>query len=187
MQHTSDVIHGRSLLKRALKNDLDALKTIHDQFYPVVYKYVLYRLNDPVTAEDITSEVFTRLIETLQSPSKKPRDLRRWLFGVAHNIVVDYQRQHYRYQWSALNTEQPLIADDNTDPVSLLEGSMQIQALYSALNKLKPEQREVLALRFGAELSTKVTANIMHKSVNAVKVLQYRALSALKNILESWK
>ncbi|MDF1513396.1 MAG: sigma-70 family RNA polymerase sigma factor [Anaerolineae bacterium] len=64
---------------------------------------------------------------------------------------------------------------------------MKVEALYSALTRLKQDQREVLALRFGAELSIKVTASIMNKSVNAVKVLQYRALSALKDILEPWK
>ena len=187
MQRKSGIIEDRVLLQLAKNNDLDALEIIHDRYFSMLYKYALYRVNDPLTAEDITSEVFTRLIETLRSSFKKPRDLRRWLYGVAHNIVADYQRRQYRHNVSDLDDEPNVFSDENHNPVSLLEGSLQVEALHSALSKLKQDQREVLALRFGAELSIKETAKTMAKSISAVKVNQFRALAALKELLESWK
>lgn len=64
---------------------------------------------------------------------------------------------------------------------------MQKDALKAALTVITEDQREVIALRFGAELSIKITAQVMGKSVNAVKVLQFRALKSLKAQLEPWK
>ena len=92
MPHEPTCVDDKRLLRRAKNNELDALKIVHHRYFAPLYKYALYRVNDPMAAEDITSEVFARLLEVVQSAKQKPRSLRRWLYGVAHHVVVDYHR-----------------------------------------------------------------------------------------------
>jgi RNA polymerase sigma-70 factor (ECF subfamily) len=180
-----DNTDDKTLLRRAQKNDLDALHTIHHRYFTPLYNYALYRVNDPMAAEDITSEVFTRLLEVVQGSAKQPHALRKWLFGVAHNVVADFLRYHYRNGTVDLLEDQPVLSTEKDNPVFILESRLQLATLRTALTKLTDEQREVIALRFGAEMSVKSTAQTMCKSVGAVKVLQFRALKALKAQLET--
>jgi RNA polymerase sigma-70 factor (ECF subfamily) len=186
VQHETDSIDDKTLLQKAQKNEMDALQSIHHRYFKSLYNYALYRVNDPMTAEDITSEVFARLLKVIQGSAKQPRSLRRWLFGVAHNIVVDYLRQKYRTLTVDLTEEQLLLSNEEDSPVAALENNLKIMDLRNALAKLPEVQKEVIALRFGADIPVKFTAQIMGKSVSAVKVLQFRAVKALKEQLDGW-
>ena len=176
-----DITDDRTLMQRVQKDDLDALRIIHHRYFSPLYNYALYRVSDPMSAEDITSEVFTRLLNVLRSSKTKPRSLRKWLFGVARNVVADYQRYQYRNQSVSPEDVEEILSQDMADPVTRLENSFEIAELKNAMTKITRDQQDVIALRFGAELSIKETAKVMKKSINAVKVLQFRAIKALRN------
>lgn len=176
-----------SILERARQFDGQALAAIHDCYFDDVYKYTLYRTNDPMVAEDLTSEVFTRFLEALLDPKRPPQQVRHWLMGVASHVVADYYRRVYRHEPDKLDPELPLRDPNECDPCERLEIDQRRRALHRALGQLNEEQQEVLSLRFGASFSLKETAEVMDKTVGAVKVLQYRALKNLRMWLESWE
>jgi len=171
------------LLARAHQFDEDALAELHELFYPVVYRFVRFRLEDEQLVEDITSEVFLRLLNALRQDRKSVRDVRGWLLGTASNLVYDHLRRKYRHPMEELEQHEDL--PDELHPEAIVESDMANQVVRECLRELTEDQQKVLSLRFSQGLSVGETARIVHKSVNAVKVLQYRALSTLRRMLES--
>jgi RNA polymerase sigma-70 factor (ECF subfamily) len=174
-----------NLLDRAHQLDEDALAELHELFYPVVYRFVRFRLEDEQLVEDITSEVFLRLLDALSQERKNVRDLRGWLLGTASNLVYDHLRRKYRHPMEELDQHEDL--PDELHPEVIVESDMANQVIRECVKELTEDQQKVLSLRFSQGMSVGETARIVHKSVNAVKVLQYRALSTLRRMLETKK
>lgn len=158
------------------------LGALHDQLYPAVYRYVSYRLQDQQLCEDITSEVFVRLLDACQRRNHKIKDVKAWVFGTASNLINDHFRQKYRRKFEDLDDHQDLPADHSIE--GTVDRELTIREISWALRKLTPDQQNVIALRFSQDLSLEETAAIVGKSINAVKVLQFRALAAMRRILE---
>lgn len=170
------------LLERAKQFEPQALTAIHDALYPQVFRYVSYRVDDPQTCEDITAEVFLRLLKALKKEDLTIDNLRAWLLGTAHHLVQDFYRKSYRHPITRIDQQENL--PNGHDPVAEAEQNAARSQIRRALLQLTNEQQHVLALRFSQELSIHETARVMNKSVEAVKVLQFRALAALRRQLE---
>ncbi|HWR66548.1 MAG TPA: sigma-70 family RNA polymerase sigma factor [Bellilinea sp.] len=171
-----------ALLDRAHHYDPQALAELHDQLYPQVYRYVAYRLDDPQACEDISSEVFLRLLDVLKKKVQTIQSARAWLLGTANHLVMDYYRHKYRRMTDNLDNHDNLPDHHSTEGET--ESRMIHQEVREAMLNLTIDQQHVITLRFSQELSLEETAQIMGKSVNAVKVLQYRALAALRRQLD---
>jgi RNA polymerase sigma-70 factor, ECF subfamily len=171
-------MNSDQLLAQAQKMDPQALAAIHDRYYMVVYRYVHYRLDDEMVVEDITSEVFIRLINALQKGEGSIKNVQAWLLGTASHIVHDHLRHKYRRPTESIEIHENLPSNNLTE-VSV-EDNLEKGIVRKAMQKLTEEQQHVLALRFSSELTIEDTARAMKKSINAVKVLQFRALSALR-------
>ena len=169
------------LLERAQQLDRQALAEIHDLYYPAVYRYVRYRLDDEQIVEDISAEVFLQLIDHLHKKKGEIHNLRGWLLGTAANMVNDHLRNRYRKPVENLEDYEALTAAD--DPHAVVEHLDAHQQVRKAILQLTREQQHVLALRFSQGLSVEETAQLMNKTVGAIKLLQFRALSALRKML----
>jgi len=170
-------------LARLKQFDIATLAEIHDLYYPQVYRYVCYRLGESQVCEDIASEVFLRLLDALRRRSGPRENLRGWLFGTASNLVNDYLRGLYRHQTEALS--QGYAQSDGELLERHIEQGWELEQVRLALQQLTAEQQHVLALRFSEERSLEETAQIIGKSLTAVKGLQFRAIGALRRILET--
>ena len=170
------------LLEGARRLDRAILAEIHDTFYPEVYRYAAYRLSDAQTAEDVSGEVFLRLIAALKTGKGPRQTLRGWLMGAASNLINDHYRAHYAAPQEELD-ENAL--SRSPGPAELAERNLQRSAVQAALRQLTEDQQHVLALRFGDGYSIEETAHTVRNSINAVKALQLRALAALRRHLES--
>jgi RNA polymerase sigma-70 factor (ECF subfamily) len=171
------------LLSRARRLDSSALTEIHDRYYPEIYRYVRYRLADDQVSEDISADVFLRMLDALHKKRGPEQNLRGWLYGTASNLVNDHLRALYSRKVESLESDSSGIVDDIHPEHSYEEDWMQEQVLQ-ALMELTPEQQHVIALRFSDERSIDETAALLGKSVSAVKALQFRAISTLKRLLE---
>lgn len=174
-----------TLLARARDLDEQALAAIHDQYYPTVYRYVRYRLEDEQMVEDIASEVFLRLLDTLNRRSADIRDLRAWLLGTTANLINDHLRRKYRRPVENIEDFEFLAGLDN--PSDSVEVNEQQRQIRKALRHLTSDQQQVLSLRFLLECSIEETARVMRKTEGAVKVLQFRAIASLRKFLEDSK
>jgi RNA polymerase sigma-70 factor (ECF subfamily) len=180
------VTNEHTLLERARAYDADALGELYDQYAPLIYAYLYRRVHDAQLAEDLTGEVFVRVLQAIQSEQFWHTSFRGWLYRIAHNLLVD----HYRKQPPApmLALDEQLVAAQG-DPDSALAEKLSHQDLLAAISQLTLNQQQVLVLRFGEQLAAREVAEIMGKSVGAVELLQHRALNALRRLLrknEPW-
>jgi len=165
-----------TLLARARQLDPDALGLIHETYYASIFRYISFRVGDRETAEDLTSEVFTRLLAALRDRRSPQNTLRGWLYGVAARVVSDHHRQAYRAPQTELNDS---LASNEFDPAAMLDGKLTHEILQQALTELTEEQRHVLSLRFGSGLPINEVARALGKTEGAIKQLQARAVAAL--------
>jgi RNA polymerase sigma-70 factor, ECF subfamily len=164
-------------LENLRKLDAHAIGAVYDQYFSEVYRYVLYRVGDQNLAEDITSDVFVRLLEAVQGGRPPQTNLKGWLIGTASHVVTDHLRQKYRRPEDEISESIP---DRGPSLAAEVDQREQNRIVNDAYAQLTPEQQHVLALRFGQGYSLEETAAFMNKNVNAVKALQFRALAALQ-------
>lgn len=168
------------LLERAAQFDQEALAEIYDRYADRLYQYIYHRVGNGPLAEDLTGEVFVRMLEAIERGSFARVSLRAWLYRVAHNIVID----HYRTQ----PDEEPVLLDDGLRAVSggswaPTDAWLAQVSLRTALNQLPETQQQVIVLRFGEGMTAPEVAEILGKSEGAVRALQHRAVAALREIL----
>ncbi len=171
----------RSWVQRARQGDGEAVGLLYRRYAPAIFRYLYYRLGDQQVAEDMTSEVFVRALEALPRYRERGIPFSAWLYRIAGARVADHFRQHRRRPTVALS------------PESVAEGrSLEEQAelrmvagdLQRAVAELTPLQQQVILLRFVEGLAHSDVGRILGRSEGAVRVLQYRALEALRRLLE---
>ena len=161
--------------------DPQAVGAVYDRYFSAVYRYVRYRVGDGTVAEDISSEVFVRLLESCRAGRPPRSNVRAWLLSTSAHAVNDHFRKVYRHPSAELSDDHP---DPGPDPAADVEVLERRRMVRGALVKLTDDQQDVLALRFGEGFSLEETATVMKKKVNAIKQLQLRALAALGRKME---
>lgn len=166
-----------TLLAGVRRLDPQALAEAHDTYYPAIFRYIAYKVGNQETAEDLTSEVFVRLLDAVRDRHAPQKTLRGWLYSVASHIVTDYHRKKYR---SGQEVElMETIESGISGPAEQTIKKQTLETLHEALSDLTEEQQDVIALRFGYEMPIKEVAEMIGKSEGAVKQLQARAVAAL--------
>lgn len=170
-----------ALLRRAQQFELQALAEIYDHYSPGIYRYTLRLLGNPDLAEECVAETFSRFLLTLRDGKGPKQHLQAYLYRIAHNWVTD----QYRRVPPTLPLESSLLGEDAPTPVQMLVQHSEQERVRSALSRLTPEQRQVVALKFLEEWTNEEIALALGKPIGAVKSLQHRALAALQRILIS--
>jgi RNA polymerase sigma-70 factor (ECF subfamily) len=167
------------LIALAQRGNEEAIGALYDAHCQAVFRYFKARSGDQQTAEDLTGEVFRRMLTGL--PQYRALDLpfRAWLFRIAHNLLVDHYRRESGHAQVPLQEAENVSADE-IDPASVVEQKLTMEHAHRALSDLEPPQRDVLALRFLSGLSLKETAFAMGRTEDAIKALQRRGLAALR-------
>lgn len=165
---------------RAQRGEALALTHLFETYFDRVYRYVCARLRDPTEAEDVTQEVFERMLHSIHQYQPRGLAFSSWLFRVAHNLVADRARRTHSAQRARIRAGH----SNSTDGPELETlARLEIEELRSLMRALSGPQREVLELRFAAQLSIAETAQTMNRSLDAVKSLQYAALRALRELV----
>lgn len=170
----------RTLVEAAQRGSQDALTALYEHYFPRVYRYVAARLGGGEDAEDVTEEIFLRIITNLGTFSWRGLPFGAWVFRIARNEVVSHVRkQKSRGQTAELSDAIP---DEALDHVTVIETQFTLAIVREATAKLPEAQRQVIALRFGAGLSVAETAQALKKTENNVKVLQHKAIAKLQTL-----
>ena len=172
----------QGLIHRAQRGDKEAFARLYQTHFDKIYRYMILRIRNKAEAEDMTQQVFVRAFESIPSFRWKGIPFSSWLFRIAHNLVVDHIRKEQKRP--TVPFEESLVASDS-NPQSEVERRLDIERLISATRQLTEAQREVISLRFAAELSVAEVAKAMGKSQGAVKALQHSAIVALRKRLSA--
>lgn len=175
------MINERGLLEKALAFDLDALGEIYDIYSPGVYRYAMRLLGERGLAEECVSETFSRFLQALKNGGGPQDHLQAYLYRIAHNWITDWYR---RQPPQTLELDENL-RDENDNPDSQAEKSIEKIKIRKALFYLTSDQRQVVVLKFFEGWSNETIAKEMDKPVTAIKALQHRALGTLKRFLQN--
>jgi RNA polymerase sigma-70 factor (ECF subfamily) len=170
------------LIRRAKNGDPGAFAELYDCHQPAIFRYITYRVGSEATAEDLTSEVFVRLVENIDGFTYRGRPLLAWLYTIARNVVNDHHRRAGRAQLVDLDEG---IEAEVENPEQAATRALDRRRLADALCELTEDQCQVIILRFLDGLDNQTVAQITNKSYGAVKALQHRGLAALRRALDS--
>jgi RNA polymerase sigma-70 factor (ECF subfamily) len=140
-----------------------------------VYAYVAYRLGDGPDAEDVTSEVFERALRYRESYDPSRGEPLGWLLGIARRCVDDAFRAAV-----TLTAETP----EKRSPENVEAEAVERLTVAAAVARLDPRAQDLIALRYGADLTARQIARVMGVTINAVEVALHRALARLRPDLE---
>jgi RNA polymerase sigma-70 factor (ECF subfamily) len=166
-----------------MRADPAALGVLYDQYVDRIYAYIYHRVGQADLAEDLTGQVFMRMLEAVRKGQGWQTSFSGWLYRIAHNLVIDHYRRKSRATLVDIDDATPVQAKSG-NPVETYELQFEQQRLREALRKLTEEQSQVISLRFLEDLSIAEVADIMQKTEGAVKALQYRAVIALRKVMQ---
>lgn len=169
------------LLKRARALDQEALTCVYQNYHSAIYRYIFHHLGTAQTAEDLTSEVFRRFLQALRNGGGPTRQLRAWLYRVAHNLIVDHARRGKHRNHEPLDGALGDTLPDSTEgPEHVAARTIVMEHVRGAMLELTEEQRQVVILKFLQGMSNAEVATLTGKTVGAVKALQHRGLETLR-------
>jgi RNA polymerase sigma-70 factor (ECF subfamily) len=160
---------------------------LYRRFLPIVYHYALAHVGNTTHAEDVTSETFYAMVDGIASTrAQDESSFTAWLLGIAHNMVSRHHRmRRARPETSLLLTEDahPLAIAEEADPQTVIAVRERWSEIVDALRLLTEEQRTVVVYRCALGYSTAEVAGMLGKPENAVRGLQFRALTSLSRHL----
>jgi RNA polymerase sigma-70 factor (ECF subfamily) len=171
----------KELILRAKRGNKKAIASLYDAHYPAVYNYIYYRISDLQAAEDLSAEVFIRMINKLPGYVDRGRPLLAWLYTIARNLVIDHHRITDKKM--EINLKEDLLEERIPGPDQNLEDKQTSDCFKKALDQLPESQRQLLIYRFINEFSTPKIIQLLNKSDRAVRSLQHRAIRSLERVL----
>ncbi|MBU0906040.1 MAG: RNA polymerase sigma factor [Firmicutes bacterium] len=171
-----------------MESDSFLIEELYEKYHKDVYRFAYFFTNSKLDAEDITQEVFIKVLKNLYQLRDRSKE-KTWIITIVRNTAVD----HIRRQRLIRFLPQSMLNDHHfsTESISneLLIVKETRKELRNALMKLQPNYRSVVILRALHELSVKETAEALKCSEGKVRVDFHRALIVLKNIInlkEEW-
>ena len=171
----------KHLLQSAQRGDKKAIAELYDLHYRAVYNYIFYRVSDQQTAEDLSAEVFMRMLRKLPVYIDRGRPFLAWLYTIARNIVIDHHRVGEKQE--IVPIKEDILEDQIRKPDQQVQDNQTADCFKKALELLPESQRQLLIFRFINEFSTPKIIQLLNKSDRAVRSLQHRALRSLEKVL----
>jgi len=175
------------VIKNAQKGDRQAFGTIYDWYVKKIYQFIFFKTNNTELAEDITQDVFLKLIKYLKN-TQRVKSLQALLYQIARNLVNDYYRTNLNKQISNIEdiAESEITRIDvKGDLEELIEMEHSIDQIKHALEFLKDEYKEIIVLKYIEDLTHKEIAQILDKKENHIRVILHRAIKELKQTLQA--
>jgi RNA polymerase sigma-70 factor (ECF subfamily) len=168
-------------VEAAKLGEQEALGQLYEHYFPRIYRYVVSRLRSNEDAEDVTEEVFLRIIDNIGSFEWRGLPFGAWVFRIARNEVVSHVRRQKSRGSNTQLTES--IPDEGRDHTELVEIDLTFKVVQVAIEQLPEAQRQVVSLRFVAGLTVAETVQTLKKTENNVKVLQHKAIARLQQLM----
>lgn len=165
----------RQLIARAKAGDKAAVGALYEAYAQPIFRYISYRVESDVVAEDLTADVFLRMVQGMGRYEDTGVPFGAWLYRIAANLVTDHYRGRKRAT-EQLTENEP---SDDTDPFGKTAKEQEREQLRQALASLSEDYQTLLVLRFMQGMPHNEVAAIMNKSEAAIRVMQHRALKAL--------
>jgi RNA polymerase sigma-70 factor (ECF subfamily) len=178
----SEAKRVRALVDRAQAGDRDALEELYLIHFDRIYSYLHVSVGNRHDAEDLTTQTFLKMLESIGKFRWQSAPFSAWLFRIAHNLAMDHFRANRRWQ-----PEEEVPEPEPDESTSAETGALEAigrKSMLELIEELSPEQQQVLTLKFVFNFANADAATILGKTEGAIKSLQHRALVSLQKQLE---
>jgi RNA polymerase sigma-70 factor (ECF subfamily) len=169
-----------ALVEAAIRGDSRAFAALYDRHADRVYRHVYYRVANQPDAEDLTQQVFLQAWRAIDRYQRTGAPFVAWLLTIAYHVVVSHSR---RAKPTASLDLEPAATDRWADPEGETMSRFERHAVRAAILRLKPDQQQVIIMRFVEHFDHADVAAALGKSEGYVRVIQHRALSELRRML----
>jgi len=166
------------LVDKAAGGDFEAFGNLYGIYLDRIYRYVRYQVKDSMTAEDITEEVFVKAWKAIRSCRGKGKTFSAWIYRIAHNHLINTLRTTKKCV--SIETED---LTEFREPESAIDNILDGQELSELLTHLPQKQKQVIILKFIEGMNNREIGKIMNKSEGAIRLLQMRALTTLRQVI----
>jgi RNA polymerase sigma-70 factor (ECF subfamily) len=181
--HDNTAHDDADLIKRAQKGKVEAFGVLYERYAATIFRFVYSQTLNRWDAEDMTADVFLKAWQALPQYQDQGFTFSPFLFRIARNTLIDSRRKRKITkeisEFEMRNIPEPL----SSEPDSILSKETRHHELVSILNQLREDYRTVIILRFFIDLSPEEISHVMERSVGAVRILQHRALRALRKLI----
>lgn len=181
----SATVDVRQLVSRAQQGDRDALEELYLLHFDRIYSYLHMSVGNRHDAEDLTTQTFLKMLESIGRFRWRSAPFSAWLFRISHNLAMDHFRATRRWQPEEEVPEPPGSEEASAEEQAMHEIGR--QSMLELIDKLSTEQRQVLTLKFVFNFPNAEVATILGKTEGAIKSLQHRALVSLQKQIEGPK
>jgi RNA polymerase sigma-70 factor (ECF subfamily) len=181
----SETKHVRGLVDRAQQGDREALEELYLIHFDRIYGYLHVSVGNRHDAEDLTTQTFLKMLESIGKFRWQSAPFSAWLFRIAHNLAMDHFRASRRWQPEE-DVPEPE-PDESTSAEADALQSIGRKSMMELIEDLSPEQQQVLTLKFLFNFANAEAATILGKTEGAIKSLQHRALASLQKQIEKQK
>ena len=171
----------QDLVARGQAGDRAALEELYLLHFDRIYSYLHMSLGNRHDAEDLTTQTFVKMLESIGRFRWQSAPFSAWLFRIAHNLAMDHFRATRRWQPEEVVPEPEGASESSAEDAALTE--IGHRSLLELIETLSPDQQQVLTLKFVFNFSNGEAATILGKTEGAVKSLQHRALATLERQL----
>ncbi|MDO8592345.1 MAG: RNA polymerase sigma factor [bacterium] len=180
-------IEEKLLLYKIKRNDKQAFVRAYDLYVDQLYRFIYFKVGSREEAEDLCSAVFLKTWNYILANSlKDEKTLKALIYKIARNLIIDHYRKNSARETVSLDHGNGVeVIDEKQNAGRDMEMKIDLLVLETKLPELKDEYREVIILRFVNELSIGEIADILDKSKGNVRVLVYRALNALRELVNN--
>ena len=175
----------RRTVALAQQGDREALEALYLIHFDRIYSYLHMSVGNRHDAEDLTTQTFVKMLESIDRFKWRSAPFSAWLFRIAHNLAMDHFRASRRWQPEE-EVPEPDVPEGSAAEDEALE-SIGRKSMLEMIESLSPDQQQVLTLKFVFNFSNAEAATILGKTEGAVKSLQHRALVSLQKQLEDAK
>lgn len=172
----------RGLVDRAQQGDRAALEELYLIHFDRIYGYLHVSVGNRHDAEDLTTQTFLKMLESIGKFRWQSAPFSAWLFRIAHNLAMDHFRATKRWQ-----PEEEVPEPEPDESTSAEAGALEAigrRSMLDLIDDLSPEQQQVLTLKFVFNFANAEAATILGKTEGAIKSLQHRALVSLQKQIE---
>src|SRR5438093_13625327 len=178
----SEAAHVRALVDQAQQGDREALEELYLIHFDRIYSYLHVSVGNRHDAEDLTTQTFVKMLESIGKFRFTSAPFSAWLFRIAHNLAMDHFRAARRWQPEEEVPEPPGQEELSAEDEAL--HSIGRASMLELIEGLSPEQQQVLTLKFVFNFGNAEVATILGKTEGAVKSLQHRALVSLQKQIQ---
>jgi RNA polymerase sigma-70 factor (ECF subfamily) len=184
MRRSSPVEADDALIALAVEGDRQAFGHLYEKHSLRVLRHAYFLTGDTNLAEDLTAQTFLNALEAMPRYERRGIPFTAWLLRIACNLAINHKKALKNGVHSQL-PETIQSEDAESAPEETCAAKVDGQAIWEQVKTLPPDQRQVIVMRFLDDLSYPDIAQLLGKSVGAVRVIQFRALANLRTRVDS--